>query len=70
MARQERFTARLVCPNCRTMGEAVCEENENPALADKRDRLIVSVTKGFELGGYLNGNQQVICSRCHSLIPI
>ena len=71
MAKQEIFTASFVCPNCRTIGEAICEENENPMLGGgKFDRVILSVSTGFQAAGYLDGNQQVICSGCRVLIPI
>jgi uncharacterized protein YbaR (Trm112 family) len=70
MAKQETFTAKLVCPNCRTTGLATCEENENPMHPGKLDRSIQSVSEGFRTGGYLDGNQQVVCSRGRVLVPI
>jgi hypothetical protein len=71
MAKQETFTAKLICPNCRTTGEAICEENENPVhTGGKFDRVVLSISKGFQAGGYLDGNEQLICSSCRVLIPI
>jgi len=71
LAKPETLTVRLRCPNCRTTGEVICEENENPAPTGRKfDRVVLSTSKGFQAAGYLDGIQQVICSSCRVLIPI
>jgi hypothetical protein len=71
MPEREIFKARLFCPNCRTTGQAIVEDQENPARADgQRDRIVLAVSQGFAGGGSLDGVQQVICATCRSLIPI
>ncbi len=68
---REIFKARLFCPNCRTSGHAIVEDEENPARADgKRDRIVLAVSQGFAGSGYLDGVQQVICATCRGLVPI
>jgi hypothetical protein len=71
MPEREIFKARLFCPNCRTSGQAIVEDEENPTRADgKRDRIVLAVSQGFAGGGYLDGVQQIICVTCRGLIPI
>lgn len=71
MAKEETFTASLVCPNCRKTGKAVCGEYENPTRAGGRpDREILAFSKGFQTGGFLDGVEQVVCSDCLGLVPI
>jgi hypothetical protein len=71
MAHPETFTVSLHCPNCRTTGEVICAEHENPAPTGRRfDRMVLSASKGFQPGGNLDGIEQVICSSCQALIPI
>jgi hypothetical protein len=71
MPDREIFKARLFCPNCRTTGQAIVEDEENPARSDaKRDRLVLAVSQGFAGGSHLDGVQQVICVNCRGPIPI
>jgi len=32
--------------------------------------MVIAVSEGFQGGGYLDGAQQIICSRCKGLVPI
>jgi hypothetical protein len=70
MAKIEIFTAELFCPSCGTTGLAQYEESGEPRYFGKLDRVILSVSEGFKVGGFLNGNQQIVCVGCRGLVPV
>jgi hypothetical protein len=70
MATREIFRAKLLCPTCKTTGMAECEDDVSPHNPDRTIRIVVAVSEGFQGGGYLDGAQQIICSRCRSLVPV
>jgi len=70
VASHEIFRAKLFCPTCKTTGRAECEDDLSPHNPARTIRIVLAVSEGFEGGGYLDGNQQIICSRCKGLVPI
>jgi hypothetical protein len=59
MAKREKFTVHLVCPECGSEGAAECDENENPVYSGGLDRSIESVSKGFRISG-----GRAFCGQC------
>lgn len=70
MATREIFRTKLLCPICKNTGRAECADDVSPHNTDRTIRVVLAVSDGFEGGGYIDGNHQVICSRCKTLVPI
>jgi hypothetical protein len=67
MAKQERFTEMLRCPECGLQAEVAFAELETATSAHGRlNARIVSLPEGFERG---QRQDDVVCASCQVLIP-
>ena len=70
MTPREIFRSKVFCPTCKKRGIAECEDDVSPRNPDRTIRIVHAVSEGFQGGGYMDGAQQIICSRCKGLVPI
>ena len=63
MAKREKFTTYINCPDRGKSGDAYWEENENPVYKGP-ERELIKVSEGFEV---IN-NHKIKCSKCGRLI--
>lgn len=67
MAKRERYTQDLKCPECGRLGKGKFEENETPPHhGGAFDTRIISLSKGFRAG---TGEGEVICEKCQTKVP-
>ena len=70
MSKREQYLCNLQCKKCGSKGSVTYEENENPVFSNSPERMIVSISKGFERGDNKDttGDYEILCSTCK--IPV